>query len=82
MKIALVCDFALYVAYKRFISCNNDNSVQNVIFTGNTCFLLQNHVLNVFLRYMQYYTHCLPMKAPSDRDFSLFSHLGNLGPLQ
>ena len=22
------------------------------------------------------------MKAPSDRDFSVFSHLGNLGPLQ
>ena len=82
MKIALVCDFALYVAYKRFISCNSDNSVQNVIFTGNTCFLWQNHVVNVFLRWIQYYKHCLPMKAPSVRDFSVFSHLGKLDPLQ
>ena len=50
MKIALVCDFAIYAALKRFISCNSENSVQNVIFTGNTCFLGQNHVLNVYLR--------------------------------
>ena len=82
MKIALVCDFALYVALKRFISCNSENSVQNVIFTGNTCFLWQNLVLNVFVRCIQYYKHCLPIKAPSVRDFSVFSQLSNLGPLQ
>ena len=82
MKIALVCDFSLYVAEKRFIRSNSENSVQNLIFTGNTCFLWQNHVLNVFLRSIQYYKHCLPMKAPSVRDFSLFSHLVNLGPFQ
>ena len=56
--------------------------MQNVIFTENTCFLWQNHVLNVFLRWIQYYKHCLPMKSPSNRDFSLFSYLGNLGPLE
>ena len=50
MKIALVCDFALYVAEKRSFRCNSENSVQNVIFRGNTCFLWQNHVLNEFLR--------------------------------
>ena len=48
MKIALFCDFALYAALKRFKSCNSENSVQNVIFTGNTCFLWQNHGLNLF----------------------------------
>ena len=50
MKIALVYDFALYMAQKRLKRCNSENSVQNVIFTGNTCFLWQNHVLNGFLR--------------------------------
>ena len=50
MKLSLVCEFALYVAYKRLIRSNSENSVQNGIFTGNTCFLLQNHVLIVFLR--------------------------------
>ena len=82
MKIALVCDVSLYVAEKRVIRCNSENSVQNVIFTGNTCFLLQTHVLDVFLRSIRYYKHCLPMKAPSNRHFSVFSYLGNLGPLQ
>ena len=28
------------------------------------------------------YKHGLNMKAPSVRDFPLFAHLGNLGPLQ
>ena len=81
MKIALVCDFALYMAKKRFIICTSENSVQNVIFTGNTCFLWQKYVLNVFPRSIQYYKHCVPMNAPSVRDFSVFSHFGNLGPL-
>ena len=36
MKIALVCGFSLYAALKRFTSYNNENSVQNVIFTGIT----------------------------------------------
>ena len=34
MKIALVCGFSLYVALKRFKSCNSENSVQNVIIAG------------------------------------------------
>ena len=52
MKIALVCDFAQYAALKRFVRCNSENSVQNVIFTGNALDVvaLQNPVLNVFLR--------------------------------
>ena len=50
MKIALVCDFALYMSEKRLKRSNSENSVQNVTFTGNTWFLLQNHVLNGFLR--------------------------------
>ena len=31
---------------------------------------------------IKYYKHGLPMRAPSVRDFSVFAHLGNLGPLQ
>ena len=34
---------------RRFISCNNDNSVQTVIINGNTCILRHKHVLNVLL---------------------------------
>ena len=34
MKIALVCDFALYAALKRFKSCTSGSSAQNVIFKG------------------------------------------------
>ena len=30
-------------------SCNSENGVQNVNFTGNTCFLSQNHGLHVIL---------------------------------
>ena len=74
MKISLVCDFALYVAYKRVMRCNSENSVPNVIVTGYTCFLWQNHVLSVFLRQYQYYNHGLPMKVPSIRDCSVYSH--------
>ena len=40
MKIALVCDFPLYRAYKRFISVNSENSVQNVLFRGNKCLFM------------------------------------------
>ena len=56
------------------------NSVQNVIFTANTCILCAKPCsANVFLRWIQYYKHCLPQwKLASVRDFSVFSHLGNL----
>ena len=80
MKIALVCGFSLYAALKRF--SNSENSVQNVIITGITRFIWANHVLNGFLRKIHYYKHCLSKKAPSVRDFSVFSYLRNLGPLQ
>ena len=56
--------------------------MQNFIFTGITRFIWANHVLTGFLRCIQYYKHCLPMKAPSVRDFSVFSYLRNLVPLQ
>ena len=55
--------------------------MQNIIFTGNTCILWQNHVLNVFLRWIQYYKHCLPMKAPSVTWFFSVLTLRQLRPI-
>ena len=82
MKIALVCNFVLYAALTRCKSSTSDKSVQTVILKGNRSFLWQNHALNEFLRRIQYYKHGLPMKTISVRHFSVFAHLGSLGPLK
>ena len=61
---------------KHFISSNSDNCVQTVIIIGNTYVLWQNHVLNVFLRWIWHYKHCFAMKTLSSLVFSLFAYLG------
>ena len=41
--------FVTTCSLRRFISCNNDNSVEIVIIIGNTFILWDKHVLNGFL---------------------------------
>ena len=72
MRLALVSGFILHGALKCFISVDSDNSVQTVIIIGNTCILLGNHVLNVFLRLIEHYKHCFPMKSLASLVFTVF----------
>ena len=82
MNIALVSGFKLCAALTHSISCNSDNSVQKDIFAGNMYFILENHVLNLFLLRILYYKYCLVMKALSVHHLSVCAHLLVLSSLQ
>ena len=66
---------------EHLISCKSDNCVQTVIIIAKTCIQWQNHVLNVFLRWIYHYNHCFGMKTLSSLVSSLFAYLGLKGRL-
>ena len=67
---------------KRFISCDSDNSVDTVIVIGNTFILSETPVLNVFLRWIKHFKHCLAITTLSSLVFSVFEFLGPVGQVQ
>ena len=59
-------------------SCNSDNNVQTVIIIGSTRNLWRDHVLHVFLHWIEHYKQCVAMKTLSIVAFSVFAYLSQL----